>query len=213
MFTRYNCRLLALVIVAICSGRLVLADTLRPATTSASLQLSRANLLGLLGGDEWSKDGSLAELLRIGKSAFPMYVEILSDRKTPYIISSRVLYLIRQIPSDRTAFLPFAVRGLLCDDWGMTISSIEFISDLGSAADAPLLLPLMAHVRWEVRINAVRAISRIGTEKEAAWLSVWLHEEGAKEGQRLRDEVSDAINLINRVSPGVDRRAKGAITQ
>ncbi|MGB7160942.1 MAG: HEAT repeat domain-containing protein [Tepidisphaeraceae bacterium] len=135
----------------------------------------------------------MPKLIELGATAFPTYRQMLDDPATKPLIAARILYTIQRVPGDRSEFLPYAIRGLTARRYTLAIGSINFIAEVGGAADAPLLLASVNHPQSEVRYAAANALSKIGTSKEAAWLTVWLERDGAGAGPDVRKAVSDAI--------------------
>ncbi|MGB7160944.1 MAG: HEAT repeat domain-containing protein [Tepidisphaeraceae bacterium] len=170
-----------------------------------------ATVRKLLKDDHWTTTGSLRELLRLGDKAFPTYEQILREAGSSRLDVERVFYLINRTDSEnRRHFVPLAIKGALGEH---PIQASELLGEIGEPDDAAVLLALLSHSRLEARLVAARAIAKIGTAKERAWLQAWLEEQLAPVDQDVKREVQNAINMITTRLVQEKGREMGSVTE
>jgi HEAT repeat protein len=122
------------------------------------------------GGERYGIDF----LLEYGRSAFPAYVVILNDPNSKTVEIAGVLCAIGNLDVPRGEFLPYAVDFLTHKDALVRQSAIFLVGEIGTRAEASILIALISDKDRSVALDAVLALVKVGGPAEVIALDAWL---------------------------------------
>jgi hypothetical protein len=156
----------------------------QPDPTVPSAQEVRKTLTEL--GDS----GEVSKIVALGERVYPAFEAILSD---PAVTTSEALRVFEQLAymaGDRSRFAPYVVRRLAA--YRPRLSSlIQLLGDIGSRRDTAPLVALLYDSNPIVVQDALEALGKLGGEREAAAIDIWLKAKAAN--LRAGEEARAAI--------------------
>lgn len=152
-------------------------------------------LTGRLQGTEFKEQHS--ELVGAAPGIFPLLGHWLARPGGDAMDIRRVYVVLRDSPGDRSRFLPQAVQHLAHSDPWVRVRAAEFIGRAGTPAEAtPLLALVVADPGLDVFNFSLAAIERIGDERTAVALELWLRFDKRFEDRKVAEPVQAARSHI-----------------
>ena len=159
---------------------------------------------GLLNGVEFKEDRQ--RLIEMGEKAFPAYEAILADQKATPEEVARVFGVLCYVQADRCRFLKHALSRLRDADWGVRLSAVHLLREIGNAANGPAVVALLSD-RLEVAYAAAKTLAIIGGPRELEVMDAWLRGPSQR-GDELRQHVQKCRDALKERLAKVAKKAK-----
>ena len=136
-----------------------------------------------------------------GESAYAALMAIVRECDDRFTVST-ALAILRESQGDKRAVVAelkdlFAKRLLEAQgdgEWTMCYMA-DAIADMGGEEDAEVLIPMLDHPGWIVRVNGARFLGRIGGEKALEALKE-ARQQAQDRNPTERDAIDEAISAI-----------------
>ncbi len=121
-----------------------------------------------------------------GDRIFPGVVHILNTSTNEFTIAN-TLSLVYEMDVDASPILPAVRRLITLDNKSMTVmAGLEFIGEKGTADDAKVILRMLDHKDFGVRMTAATALGQIGSSEVVDELAAWVEQ---KKTTMTQDEI------------------------
>lgn len=121
------------------------------------------------------------QLISMGEKAYPALAEMLNGT-TDSIVISRILAIFVQSKGDKAIAISSAKQLLarkfnsVRDEAEIRTPVARLLGEIGSADDAAIIYPMLNDGDEFVRVNAIRALSRIGDERTVRQIEIFIGE-------------------------------------
>lgn len=176
--------LVLVVLFALSQQAPILAQVLPPTAMESKIRV-------LLKAEEF-KD-QRREIVAMGSPALRPLLKILEENSDEEM-AVRVLSVLRDISGDKRAFLPTTTILTKASNPAVETAAILALGEIGTPEQAKVLEEIVAGVqrREASRINAARALARIGPKQSIATVEAVLQNERGRSGNR---GLIDALQL------------------
>jgi HEAT repeat protein len=133
-------------------------------------------------------------LSREGDSLFPVYLAILEGPPLNRRQREALFHVLISVKGDREPFLKHATQALGDQDEKVRTLALNLLEQIGTAREAPLVLPLLSDPGLTVPYAAAKALAAIGGPAEAAGMETWLRSTAGD--AHLRAHVKDQLRIL-----------------
>lgn len=150
-------------------------------------------ILMLIGADDFGPEEQrqFDEVIQAGSKYFSIYESILNDPITIDFEIRRLFYFLSLIKDDASCFMDKALQYLSDGKRDVKHSIIQFIGNHGSKRDLSVLVSLLYDKELPVVGAAAQALSKIGDERAAIALKIWLDSDSHRDIPQQKDFVAN----------------------